>query len=40
MDVYNLVFDIILNELIIGIIIEKGIICGDYKWEIVLLFEK
>ncbi len=33
-------FDITPNELITGIITEKGIIRGDYKREIASLFEK
>ena len=39
-DVYNPAFDITPNELITGIITEKGIIRGDYKREITSLFEK
>ncbi|MBJ3791406.1 S-methyl-5-thioribose-1-phosphate isomerase, partial [Bacillus sp. OA1] len=39
-DVYNPAFDITSNELITGIITEKGIIRGDYKREIASLFEK
>lgn len=39
-DVYNPAFDITPNELITGIITEKGIIRGDYKREIASLFEK
>ena len=38
-DVYNPAFDITPNELITGIITEKGIIRGDYKREIASLFE-
>ena len=38
-DVYNPAFDVTPNELITGIITEKGIIRGDYKREIASLFE-
>jgi len=39
-DVYNPAFDVTPNELITGIITEKGIIRGDYTWEIASLFER
>ncbi|HDR3335972.1 TPA: S-methyl-5-thioribose-1-phosphate isomerase, partial [Bacillus anthracis] len=38
--VYNPAFDVTPNELITGIITEKGIIRGDYKREIASLFKK
>ena len=38
--VYNPAFDVTPNELITGIITERGIIRGDYKREIALLFER
>lgn len=39
-NVYNPAFDVTPNELITGIITEKGIIHGDYKREIASLFER
>lgn len=39
-DVYNPAFDVTPNELITGIITEKGIIRGDYEQEIASLFER